>query len=138
VSSEPQVIYHLLPASELLAGCIYGSYRPRRFSQDGFVHCSESAATTLAVAEDYFAALAEPLFVLAIEVAKLSAEVRFEAAAPLPGTGRVHLETAAHFPHVYGAIERGAIRGVGRLERQEDRYAWPEKFHSLEAALSSR
>ena len=137
MSSQPQVIHHLVPASELQAGCIPDHYRPKRFSEDGFVHCSASAATTLAVAEDYFANLGEALFVLAIEVSRLRAEVRFEAAAPIADAGPLHLETAPNFPHVYGAIEREAICGVGRLERHGNRYTWPRSFESIAAALAS-
>lgn len=137
MSSQPQVIYHLVPASELRAGCRSDHYRPERFSEDGFVHCSASAATTLAVADDYFADLTEPLFVLAIDIPTLGAEVRFEAAAPIADAGRLHLETAPNFPHVYGAIERDAIGGVGRLERHTDRYTWPRHFEPIEATLAS-
>ena len=137
MSSQPQVIHHLVPASELRAGCKPDCYRPERFSEDGFVHCSASAVTTLAVADDYFADLGEPLFVLTIETSRLRAEVRFEAAAPLAEAGRLHLETAPNFPHVYGAIEREAICGVGRLERHDNRYTWPRSFESIEATLAS-
>ena len=47
MSSQPQVIHHLVPASELRAGCKSDRYRPERFSEDGFVHCSASAARIL-------------------------------------------------------------------------------------------
>lgn len=138
MSSTPgQMIHHLAPASELRAGCSSDSYQPARLAEDGFVHCSAGEAQTLAVAADYFADLEEPLFVLEIDPSELRAELRFEAPAPIPGGGREHLEGAATFPHVYGPIERRAVRGVGRLGKDGSRYVWPTRFLSLAAALDS-
>ncbi len=137
MSSAPQVIYHLTPGSELRAGCTSDAYAPARLPEDGFVHCSGSVDVTLAVASDYFANLSEPLFILEIDPKELGAELRFEAPAPIPGGGRQHLEDTEKFPHVYGPIEREAIRAVGRLENDGGQYRWPERFVSLEAALDS-
>ena len=137
MSSQPQVIHHLTPGSELRTGCTSDVYAPARLSEDGFVHCSGSAEVTLAVACDYFADLGESLFVLAIDPSKLRAELRFEAAAPISGGGRQHLGGAETFPHVYGPIEREAIRAVGRLESHAGRYHWPESFQSLDSTLDS-
>jgi uncharacterized protein (DUF952 family) len=137
VSSAPQVIYHLTPGSELRAGCTSDAYAPARLPEDGFVHCSGSEDVTLAVACDYFANLDEPLFVLEIDPKELGAELRFEAPAPISGGGRQHLEDTETFPHVYGPIERKAIRAVGRLGKDGGQYRWPERFVSLEAALDS-
>ncbi len=137
MSSAPQVIYHLTSGSELRAGCTSDAYAPARLPEDGFVHCSEGVDVTLAVASDYFVSLDEPLFVLEIDPSKLAAQLRFEAPAPIPGGGRQHPEDAETFPHVYGPIERVAIRAVGRLEKDGRRYRWPERFVSLEAALDS-
>jgi uncharacterized protein (DUF952 family) len=137
VSSRPQVIHHLTPGSELRTGCTSDAYAPARLSEDGFVHCSGSVEVTLAVARDYFAELDESLFVLTIDPSKLRAELRFEAPTPIPDAGRDHLEGTEKFPHVYGPIEREAIRAVGRLERHGGRYHWPERFRSLDATLDS-
>lgn len=137
VSSRPQLIHHLTPGSELRAGCTSDAYAPARLSIDGFVHCSGSPQVTLAVAEHYFAALAEPLFVLAIDPAKLCSELRFEAPAPISASGSQHLEGTETFPHVYGPIERQAIRAVGRLEIRAGRYCWPDTFQSLADTLAS-
>ena len=137
MSSAPQIIYHLAPGSELRAGCTSDTYAPPRLSEDGFVHCSGSVDVTLAVASDYFANLDEPLFVLEIDPKELCAELRFEAAAPISGGGRLHLEDAETFPHVYGPIEREAIRAVGRLGKAGRQYRWPDRFVPLEAALDS-
>ena len=76
-------IYHLAPRSELQAGLRDGMYFPERLSEDGFVHCSSRRDLTLTIAVDYFADLAEPLYVLEIDPGKLSHELRFEAPAPV-------------------------------------------------------
>lgn len=137
MSSTPQVIHHLTPASELRDGCTSDAYAPARLPEDGFVHCSVGEAVTLAVASDYFADLDEPLFVLEIDVSKLRAALRFEAAAPIPGGGRAHRDGAKTFPHVYGPIDRAAIRAVGRLEKDAAGYRWPHRLGSLASVLDS-
>jgi uncharacterized protein (DUF952 family) len=129
-------IYHLAPSSELHAGCTADSYAPARLPEDGFVHCAGSMAVALSVAGDYYADVDEPLHVLAIDPAKLSAELRFEAPAPIAGGGRAHLDKASHFPHVYGAIDRGAIVEVGTLAKTGGGFGWPAGFEPLDELLS--
>lgn len=133
-------IYHLAPASELRSGGSGGIYTPLRFPEDGFVHCSAGAETTLAVADDYFGKLAEPLVVLAIEVARLTHPVRFEVAAPISGGGEAHLEPAALFPHLYGPVNLDAVTGVEVLPRALPRapagYRWPAAFEAPLPALA--
>ena len=128
------VIYHLVPLSELQSRLIDGEYTPQRFAIDGFVHCAETPVTTVAVANDYFADLAEPLAILKIDPLLLNAPVKFEAPAPLPG-GDAHLKTAALFPHIYGPIEAGAITGAALLHRTGEQYTWPNEFYPLPAIL---
>ncbi len=124
-------IYHLAPRGELLAGRSRGRYFPARWQQDGFVHCAGDLGTLVAVANDYFGALEEPLVALEIDPARLSAPVRFEAPAPLPGAGGSHLESAARFPHVYGPIELDAVTGAAVVPREAGRYRVPSAFLPL-------
>ncbi|MDH3685752.1 MAG: DUF952 domain-containing protein [Myxococcales bacterium] len=117
-------IYHLALESEWLAGLTGDWYRPARLPEDGFVHCA-ARDVLLSVAEDYFGGATEAVWVLALDPDRLSAEVRWEAPAPLPEGGRGHLERAPTFPHVYGPIEIGAIVGASRLPRRGAGFAWP-------------
>ena len=134
---EPDaVIYHLAPASELRAGWQGDAYAPSRLPEDGFVHCAGTPEVTLSVAGDYFADLGEPLFVLEIDAARLSAPLRFEAPAPLPGGGRSHLDQADRFPHVYGPIDRAAISGAAQLGRSSAGFSWPQALEPLAAVLA--
>ena len=137
MSSPPQPIYHLAPASELRAGTTSTGYSPGRLQEDGFVHCAGSPAVALAVAADYFKDLGEPLYVLVIDPARLDPEVRFEAAAPIDGGGTAHLEEATSFPHVYGPIDRAAIVEAARLEPAEDGFRWPDRFEAFEILVAS-
>ncbi len=120
-------IYHLALRSELRAGVKRGTYRPARFAEDGFVHCAERA-NVLVVAGDYFADVRSPLVLLAIDPARLGADVIYEAPAPIPGGGRAHLESAARFPHVYGPINLSAITGVAPLVKRDGAFVWPERW----------
>ncbi|MGF1602981.1 MAG: DUF952 domain-containing protein [Thermosynechococcaceae cyanobacterium] len=131
---SPTSIYHLVPASQLKAGIEGAVYMPQRFALDGFVHCAESPITTVAVANDYFATLDEPLAVLEIDPLRLSAPLKFEAPAPLSG-GTAHLKMASLFPHVYGPIDRAAIRSAAVLRQVDDQYIWPSDFCDLTALL---
>jgi len=105
---------------------------------DGFVHCSPSAETALAVARDLFTGMDEPVVCLEIDVARLAAPVRWEEPVPPPGAATGHLATAARFPHVYGPVDLAAVRGAGVLCRRGDGFGWPEAFVPLDHVLRRR
>lgn len=132
---DPDLIYHVVPDRELRAGLGTDGYLPARFDLDGFVHCSASARSVLAVAGDLFGAQREPLWVLCIDPARLRAKLVFEAPAPVPG-GSEHLQTARTFPHVYGPIDALAIRGIGLLARSGTAFLWPDRFAPLRSGVS--
>jgi uncharacterized protein (DUF952 family)/3-methyladenine DNA glycosylase AlkD len=117
--------------SELRAGV------PARFAQDGFVHCSGSRATTLAVARDYFAGASEPLVALELDPQRLDSKLVFEAAAPIPGAATSHLASAELFPHVYGPLQLGAVRGGAVLRKRGDGFAFPSRLRPLGELLAS-
>lgn len=120
-------IYHLCPVSQLRPGLTDKSYIPERFALNGFVHCAETPVTTVAVANDYFGNLKEPLAVLAIDPLRLSVPLKFEAPAPLSG-GDAHLKMASLFPHIYGPINVAAIESATLLPQREGQYMWPSDF----------
>jgi len=131
-----RVIYHLVVPEALRAGLDATCYRPGDLAATGFVHCAVEAAV-LPVADDYFADVSGPVWLVAIDPGRLAAETRYEAPAPVEGVGRAHLARAAVFPHVYGPIDRSAITGVGVLGRTDRGFAWPDAMIPLEAFLSS-
>ena len=125
------VIYHLLPASELYSLKNKNEYIPPGFSADGFIHCSEGRSMTLAVARDYFLSHPERMFVLEINCRILKSELIYEAPSPIPGGGTEHLENDALFPHLYGPLNLDAVQGAGLLEKNESSFAWPGEFLPL-------
>lgn len=129
-------VYHLAARSDFLQGIRGAFYSPPRLETDGFVHCA-TREVVLAVARDYFAALAQPLCMLRIEPAALGAELRYEAPAPIAGGGGAHLRQAALFPHIYGPIDLAAVSGVAILPRNGDGYAWPTRLDPLEEFLDA-
>jgi uncharacterized protein (DUF952 family) len=127
-AARTRFIYHLTTPAELEAGLTEEDYRPVHLATEGFVHCTSSPATTLAVADDLFAD-ADSL-ALRIEVKRLSAPLRFEPPAPVSG-GTRHRRLARLFPHVYGAIDRAAIRGAALMPREDGRHVWPRALPPL-------
>ncbi|MQA61468.1 MAG: DUF952 domain-containing protein [Actinophytocola sp.] len=91
--------------------------RPASLDSEGFVHCTTDEQTLLAVANTYYRDADGPHIALEIDIGRLSAEVRFEAAAPGPPPG---VAAEVPFPHVYGAIEYDAIVGMRYARRSVD------------------
>jgi uncharacterized protein (DUF952 family) len=125
LSSDP--IYHLVTESDFRAHSDGQRYLPPDLAETGFVHCAPEASV-IPVANDYYAAVEEPLLLLRIDPAGLTSPTRYEAAAPDPTAGTSHLATSPVFPHVYGAIDIAAIDGVGVLAKGADGYVWPTEF----------
>ena len=127
-----ETIYHLVPESEFRAQVEGNTYIPARFDQDGFIHCTGDIDTVLAVANDYFVDVGEPVLVLVIETAKVKAEVRLEPPAPVEGSGSSHLEHAHLFPHIYGCLNMDAVSEIGVLHKGDGGYSWPDRFSKTE------
>jgi uncharacterized protein (DUF952 family) len=108
------VILHLLPEREWREARRRPEYVPDAFATDGFVHCSPDDGVTLAVANAYYAGVAEPLVVMALDDGGLSSEVRWEDPSPGPPPG---VAAGTRFPHVYGPLDLSAVTGVRRLVR---------------------
>jgi uncharacterized protein (DUF952 family) len=135
VTIGASLVYHLAPSSALRRDLRGDTYAPPSLAAEGFIHCTATPALTLQVAIDYFAKLAEPLLVLAIDPAKLRARLVFEAPAPIAGGGTAHLASGVTFPHLYGALDLAAVVGAAELRRDGDAFAWPAAFGPLDAWL---
>jgi uncharacterized protein (DUF952 family) len=132
------LIYHIALQSEIGPEILGGAYTPARFSDDGFVHCAAGRDTVIAVAVDYYATVAEPVLLLAIDTDRLAVPWRLEPPAPIEGGGTAHLDTATEFPHIYGAVNLEAIVGIGRLGPGDGSFAWPSRFAPVETFLRTR
>jgi pimeloyl-ACP methyl ester carboxylesterase/uncharacterized protein (DUF952 family) len=129
---SPRHVYHLTGAERLYTGLDADAFRPDHLAAEGFCHCTWSPATLLAVADDLFTDI-DPV-VLRIDPTRLTAKLRFEAPAPIGG-GIEHLRFTRSFPHLYGPIDRAAIRQAGRIERFVDRRVWPRELVPLDSVL---
>jgi uncharacterized protein (DUF952 family) len=101
----PSLTYHLVPREEWLASDPSGPYVPAAFAADGFVHCTDGASEVAATANRYFVSFTGDLLLLTIDLARVSAPVKYE-------------DSARIYPHVYGPIERDAIVEVRTMRRE--------------------
>jgi len=107
------VIYHLALAADWARAVAAGEYRVSTIGvsldTEGFIHASR-AHQVAGVARRYYAAVSEPLVLLAIDEDRLDSPVRVDAAPGVP----------EGFPHVYGPIGVGAVVRVDPLARDDD------------------
>jgi len=121
---DPAVIYHIVTEAEFL-NCFNGDvYIPPSLAECGFIHCALKPSV-VPVANDFFALVTENLLLLEIDPDKLEAQLKYESAAPVSGSGVSHLKGATVFPHIYGTINSGAIVGTALLEKSANGYSWP-------------
>ena len=97
-----------------------GEYRVstlgRTLDEEGFIHCSASAAQGEGVANSFYRRVTEPLVVLTIATERVASEVRDEV--PEGATDA--------FPHIYGPIPVDAVTATTVLARDESgRFVWP-------------
>lgn len=118
MTDEPRTrtIYHLVPQGEWFNAGDHHPYRPASLAAEGFIHCSPDEATTLAVADIYFADVAEPLLAVLIDESAVADQVRWEPASgpPVPGVA-----PEALFPHLYGPLPSSAAIGLLIVRRDD-------------------
>lgn len=131
MTKKLSAIYHLTPAGYYRSQPEQKPYLAATFAQEGFIHCAGGVDMLVKVANAYFADLAEPLLVLEIDPARLSAPLKFEPPIPpLQATTRPDYgaESDMLFPHIYGPVNRQAIRRCFALQRNAaGRWQFPEK-----------
>ncbi|WP_019853596.1 cupin domain-containing protein [Actinopolyspora mortivallis] len=106
-------LFHLLPLGEYHAD----TARPitaASLETEGFVHCSPDPGTALAVANELYRSAEEQLVLVELDPSRLSAPVRWEPPSPKPPEG---VSARTLFPHVYGPLEREAVRGLRYARR---------------------
>lgn len=100
-------IFHITTAATWEAAQAAGDYRADSLTSEGFIHCS-TRAQLLRTAERYYRGQAG-LVLLAVDVARLAAELRYEEGEP----GEL-------FPHLYGPLNLDAVRGAYSFPPQPD------------------
>lgn len=99
------MIYHIARRDEWEAARRSGEYTPSGFTADGFVHCS-MLAQVVESANRFFRGQ-RGLILVAIDERKLVAPLRYEIGKPPAGT--TSEPSRAIFPHLYGALNLGAV-----------------------------
>ena len=108
------MIFHIISRHDCEAAAGGTLYRGDTLETEGFIHCS-TAEQVVDTANFLFRGR-EDLLLLAIDEARLSAEVRYEDA----GDGRL-------FPHIYGPMEVSAVVRVVEFPPGPDgRFTLPE------------
>ncbi len=106
-----EYIYHLAPADRWHAWHNDQPYLPAEYHTDGFIHCTAGDALMIAVANRFYRATAGAYVLLVIDPAGLTAPLKWEASSD---------DLAAVFPHLYGPIDRAAVREVRQVRRAAD------------------
>ena len=91
------MILHCLPKATWEAARDQRLYRARALATDGYTHCSGVSAFPRVLPN--FAGATEPLTLLALDPAKLTAPIRW---GPDPDSG-------VRYPHIYGPLDTGAV-----------------------------
>lgn len=130
------MILHLVALQDWRAAPADQPYTPKAFATDGFIHCTAGDALLLTVANAFYRQQPGDFVAVAIDEARVTAPVKWEApaspkgaAAPPAGTPlppEVEAEVGAEeasmtlFPHIYGPLNRDAILGMRKMVRAAD------------------
>ncbi|MCB0194784.1 MAG: DUF952 domain-containing protein [Anaerolineae bacterium] len=111
-------IYHLTPLRYYEAQPHDQPYCPPLLDEEGFIHCTAGADVLLQVANAYFSDLDDSLLVLEIDPDRLTSPLKFEPpASPKSAGSDFTPEPDILFPHIYGPLNREAIKDSFTLRR---------------------
>jgi uncharacterized protein (DUF952 family) len=116
---QADMIYRIVPSSVWHAQPDQ-PYAPATLAELGFIHCSPDEQTTLLVVNALYRASPRPLLVLTIDENRLTARCEWEVAIPEPPPG---VPGDTRFPHVYGPINRDAVRQARLIQWGPDKSA---------------
>eukprot|EP00892_Ulva_mutabilis_P010986 jgi/Ulvmu1/825/UM010_0199.1 len=110
----PEYLYHLVPADQwITAREERQPYFPPSYDQDGFIHLTKKAELLLPVANHFYKDVPGKYLVLKIDEYRLSAEVKYEPAAPVGEKETTNFSQNGSqvelFPHLYGTIDFKAV-----------------------------
>jgi len=103
------VIYHLVPIDYWEAQPADRPYVPADYAREGFIHCTRGAEQVAIVANRYYRNDPRAWLVLILDERAITAEIKYE-----PG------RDGLLYPHIYGALNRDAIRVVQPMPRDID------------------
>lgn len=103
------IIYHLVPIDYWEAQSADRPYTPADYAREGFIHCTRGEAQLAIVANRYYRNDQRAWLVLELEELAITAEVKYE-----PGSDGLL------YPHIYGPLNREAIRTIRPMPRDPD------------------
>jgi uncharacterized protein (DUF952 family) len=98
---------HLVPEEVWLAQKDESRYLPHGFSSEGFIHCTHGDDVVIEVGNRYYRDDPRPYLVLEVDPERVAAPIVYE-------------DDERRFPHIYGPLERQAVRRIRRIERAAD------------------
>lgn len=104
---ESGVTYHLVPVGVWERARDAETYVPEAFNAEGFIHCTNGTDQLVAVANLFYANDSREFLVLALDVTKIQADVRYDDPGLL-------------FPHIYGPLNTSAVIGELPVSRSSD------------------
>ena len=105
---EPRgITLHLAPEEVWLAQEGRTKYHPEGFAAEGFVHCTDGDELVIEVANRYYRDDRRPYVLLDVDLSKVRARTIYE-------------DDERRYPHVYGPLDRAAVRRVRRMRRTPD------------------
>jgi uncharacterized protein (DUF952 family) len=107
VHTVEHVTFHLSPAEVWEPQAFGPSYRPERFAEEGFIHCTDTLEELVAVGNRYYRTDPRDFLVLAIDCVQVTASVVYEDERQI-------------FPHIYGPLNTDAVLSVQRVVRAAD------------------
>ncbi|MBD8505142.1 cupin domain-containing protein [Hoyosella sp. G463] len=108
-------MYHLIQRADIPpAGTLL---RPPSLESEGFIHCTGSVETLVAVANAFYREWTGEVVALELDPERIGQPVRWEAADPAPPPG---VPADVLFPHIYGPLDVMAARRVLHARRDID------------------
>jgi uncharacterized protein (DUF952 family) len=99
--------FHLVPRPAWEAADPAEPYTAPSLAAEGFIHCTDGVDAMVATADRFYADDPRDFLVLTIDLDRTGSPWRYD-------------DPGSPYPHVYGPIDRGAIRAVVPLPRGPD------------------
>lgn len=112
------MIYHLIAPDAWQAAQAAGVYAPPSLHSEGFIHFAD-AQQVLRVANAFYRDV-PGLLLLAVDPARVQADIRYEAPQHPDGRPASDTEKAERFPHGYGALNLDAVMQVQPMPVDSD------------------
>jgi uncharacterized protein (DUF952 family) len=99
--------FHLVPEAIWAASEAGRPYAATSLEPEGFIHCTDGVEALGITFDRYYAADPRPFAALKLDLDALDVPWRYDV-------------QGSPYPHIYGPIDRSAIRAVSHVERAPD------------------